>query len=595
LLISSISKHHMNVLFRRCVIALIYLSSVGGATCWAQQAETSPLLEAAKQGSGQSRYAAIDDLGETHHDAARVVPQLTALLEDDDPQIRWRSARSLGDYGDRAQSAADELRNLLGNDSSPIARYHAAVALGSIGDRTDETVRALVTAATSKDSRIARAAIAALRNIQPGPEHLSRALAAVLQSEDEAVLLYALEAIVERGAEAVPLLNEALKRPETQYLACAAIEQIGPAAADTVPALVEVLRNTRHSKLQIQALLALAKIGSAAESAAPHVVPLLESQTDATVPVAAAFALGAIGAEGTDEALRKALTKDNPFLNMVAAWSLAKLHPDDQHLLRQAVDRLSRGLGSSEPHIRTAAAKGLQMLQPPPEMVAPRMVALANDPDPEVRANAIDAIAGLGEQAVPRVVRALQNPELRSAAVQVLNKMGPKAADAVQPLMAAAASADPPLKAEIHFALAAIGPAAAGATDMLADAVMSDDPHISESALYALRQIGEGAASASDELLERMQADDSFASLASAWALARIAPDDARSANKVINKLVESLSSATDEQTRRECIEALAKYKSNDTAAAILRKAAQDDDSPGVRTAAEAALGGGEQ
>ena len=54
------------------------------------------------------------------------------------------------------------------------------------------------------------------------------ALGEVLKSDDDAVVLHALEAIVEHGAEAVPLLNEALKRPETTYLACTAIEQMAP-------------------------------------------------------------------------------------------------------------------------------------------------------------------------------------------------------------------------------------------------------------------------------------------------------------------------------------------------------------------------------
>ena len=80
----------------------------------------------------------------------------------------------------------------------------------------------------------------------------------------------------------------------------------------------------------IQTLLALASIGPAAESAAPKIVPLLEMPNDATVPVAAAYALGSIGAKNADAPLRRALTKDNAFLQMIAAWSIAKLHPDDE-------------------------------------------------------------------------------------------------------------------------------------------------------------------------------------------------------------------------------------------------------------------------
>ena len=121
------------------------------------------------------------------------------------------------------------------------------------------------------------------------------------------------------------MLNAALKRPKTAYVACAAIEHIGPDAAATVPALTELLGKTRHSQLLIQALLALASIGPAAESAAPQIVPLLEMPNDATVPVAAAYALGSIGAKNADVALRRAASKDNAFLQMIAAWSTRQI------------------------------------------------------------------------------------------------------------------------------------------------------------------------------------------------------------------------------------------------------------------------------
>ena len=83
-----------------------------------------------------------------------------------------------------------------------------------------------------------------------------------LEDEDPAVAAIAIDALVENGKDAIPLLIELLKRPRTSYIACAAIEQIGPEAKDTVPELIEVLKKTKHSQLQIQALLSLGKIGS---------------------------------------------------------------------------------------------------------------------------------------------------------------------------------------------------------------------------------------------------------------------------------------------------------------------------------------------
>jgi HEAT repeat protein len=337
--------------------------------CRAATTDIQKTLETATSGSGQARYTAIDDLGEHHMAAEAVVPALEKILADKDQQARWRAARALGDYRGQAKSAATALTSLL-KDTDPIVQYHSAVALGKIEDKSPETVQALVTAATSKDERVARAAIAALRELDADRAEVLKSLGEVLKSDDEAVVLHALEAIVEHDGNAVPLLNEALKQPGTEFLALAAIERLGPEAKATVPTLTEQIGKTKHSKLLIQELLALAAIGPDAASAAPTIIPLLDNKDDKTIPVAAAYALGSIGAKDADAALRDAMKKDNPFLQMVAAWSLAILHPDDQAAKKVAVDKLVQGLGNSDPGIRTAAAKGLQKLQAPPEMAA---------------------------------------------------------------------------------------------------------------------------------------------------------------------------------------------------------------------------------
>jgi HEAT repeat protein len=335
----------------------------------AQSADTAALLQTATSGEKDARYAAIDDLGELHESPESVVPELTKLLKDRDPKVRWRSARSLGDYGPLAKPAVGDLRALL-NDKDHVVQHHAALALGKVGDRSDETIVALVKAVTVPDERVARAAITALRHLDPDPKHVIGALDQLLSSGDQIVVGHAIEAVTERGATAVPVLNEALKRPQTAYLACVAIEQIGPDAAGTVPALVELLGDTKHSHLLIQTLLALASIGPEAKSASAQIIPLLEHSTDATVPVAAAFALGAIGAADADASLRDAMAKPNPFLQMVATWSLAKIHPDDAQLRQQAMQKLEAGLKSKDPAIQAAAEHGLKLLESPVKQAA---------------------------------------------------------------------------------------------------------------------------------------------------------------------------------------------------------------------------------
>ncbi len=337
---------------------------VAATAAAATEANTAKLVETAVSGTGAERYVAIDDLGEHATDEQGVVETLIGLLDDSDPQVVWRSARSLGDYGIEANSAAPALRKLLDGDN-PVIQYHAAIALGKVGDKSEATVDALIKLVGSPDSRISRAAVSALKTLQPGPEAIHQALKKALEAKDRAVVIKALEAIVDAGPKAVPLLNEALRDPATAYLAASAVEQIGPDAAGTVPALVEALGKTKHSYLQLQILLALGHVGPAAKSATPQIINLLETSEDATVPVAAAYALGSIGAADADAPLRAALAKDNPFLSMVAAWSLAKIHPDDAQLKQQAIDKLNAGLKSDDPAIQSAAEKGLRMLEEP--------------------------------------------------------------------------------------------------------------------------------------------------------------------------------------------------------------------------------------
>lgn len=345
----------------------------GSAPCTAhaQGADVAALSKTASSGSGQERYAAIDDLGEQQEAAKTAVPALQKLLADKDPQVRWRSARALGDFGEQAKAAVPELQKQLKHED-PIVNYHAAIALGKIGDKSDDTVDALITAVSHQDERVARAAIAALRHLKPGPERVSAALEKALEADDDAIVVHAIDAIVEFGAEATPLLNALLERPRTALIACAVIEQIGPEAKGTVPALIGLLSETKHSQLQIQALLALGRIGAEAKPAVPQILAVMKSTQDATVPVAAAFALGSIGAADADVNLRTALASDNAFLQMVAAWALAKIHPDDATLQQQAVDKLTAGTKSNEEAIRSAAQKGLNSLKAPVEAAAIR-------------------------------------------------------------------------------------------------------------------------------------------------------------------------------------------------------------------------------
>src|SRR3954468_14576738 len=128
----------MNAFFNRAV-ASVFGFLLLSLPSLADTQDTAKILSIAVNGSGKAQYTAIDDLGERHEDAAIVVPKLRQLLKSDDNQVRWRSVRTLGDFGSLAKDAAPDIVKLL-NDKDAIVDYHSVIALGKIGDRSDSTV-----------------------------------------------------------------------------------------------------------------------------------------------------------------------------------------------------------------------------------------------------------------------------------------------------------------------------------------------------------------------------------------------------------------------------------------------------------------------
>src|SRR5262245_65860225 len=93
---------------RRLVAAcLAFVTALAIPRCRAaERPSTADLVKAAaSSGAPMKRYTAIDDLGERHEDASQAVPTLVKMLQDRDPQIRWRTARTLGEYGALAKDA----------------------------------------------------------------------------------------------------------------------------------------------------------------------------------------------------------------------------------------------------------------------------------------------------------------------------------------------------------------------------------------------------------------------------------------------------------------------------------------------------------
>ncbi len=555
----------------------------------AWQEDASELIKQLRSDSEVDQSAAADRLGFMPEAAAESVPVLTELLSSPSELVRWRAARALGLLGDDAAAAADALCGCC-EDSSDTVKTQVALALGRIGVSSDEAVDALMALVAHEDSSVARSAIAALRNLELDPKVVVDAFAKTLEHDEHAVVIHAVEAMVEGGADAVPVINEVLKNEKIAHWGCIAIESIGADASGALPNLLKLLESSEDSLTRLNGLLAVAAIGDAARSAGGQIAAMFEASKDDTEKAAAIYALGSIGYQGADDQLAAAVASQNQMLAALGAWAGAKLHADDDEKTELAVERLTEALKSDDAQLRSAAARALGELDLPPERVTPALIAIANDPDPSVVENVVDALVTRGPEIAGKAGQALSHPELKDVALAVLERLGPDASDAVPDMIAALDNEEGPFRAKLQLALAAFGPRAKAAAPQLIQSLDASDDKVRSSAMYALGCIGQAAADAAP-LLEKKFADSSgFEKLAASWALIMIEPGNTEYASYAIEHLPEGLKNS-DPGVRLECIKALGTLgASGKPVLDELRTIAMDDVDEDVRAAAEEAI-----
>ena len=519
--------------------------------------------------------------------AEKSISDLIQALGTGSAQARVNAIDALAERGDDAAEAVDALAGIL-SDKSPTLRAHAARALGKIGAAAKPAGPALVATVADADEAVRRAAVHALMQIRPGPKVTLPLLAKALRDEDPTVRLRVLNALANIGDEAVPLLVAALEDKETEYWACIVVSEIGPEAEEAVPALVKLLDSPKP-EMQREAMIALAKIGAASAPAVPKLVKALDGPQE--LRPAATYALGMIGQPAKNAAQKKleANTKSsNKFLAEVSIWALAKLDPNDKDLMRRAAATLAKGLIDKDPHVRMASARGIAELRPGPAIMIPALEKVLDQTDDASVDLALDALASLGPEAVPQLVKALEHPSARAHVAYILGRIGPEAKPALGALVDMLDDEDPNVRRETRFAIASMGPEAKAAVPALIKMLSTGTPEDRYGAVFALGSIGPDAMDAKATLQKMLDHDDEFLALTAAWALARIHPECPVSSLKTVPLLAKGLSSP-EAKVRLEaaeslrCLGPLAK-----PAVDALKKALKDDDDEVREMAAQA-------
>lgn len=319
-----------------------------------------------------------------------------------------------------------------------------------------------------------------------------------------------------------------------------------------VERLITELRDNRE-EVRIQAIDQLGRLGSQAAPAVPALETLLRDDS-AMVRAHAAGSLGAIGSAA-----------------------------------ETAVPSLIRSVGDPEPAVRRKAIEALGRLRPDPQLTVQPFVRLMEDADPSVRLRALDALAEHGAAAVPALVELLEKDQAAYWACLVLNQIGPDAESAVPALTERISDPRPEVRREAILALAEIGEAAAAATDAIA-AVLDDDT-TRLAATYALGRLGRIPPEAGSRIREHAHSRDPLLRTTSVWTLARIYPEDTELQKEAIDQLATSLKS-DELQVRATAARALASMDPDpEIAAPILEDALRDADEETIQYALDAVAG----
>ena len=206
---------------------------------------------------------------------------------------------------------------------------------------------------------------------------------------------------------------------------------------------------------------------------------------------------------------------------------------------KPAVPALAELVKDADETVRRQAIKAVMHIHPGPQVTIPLCVKLLEDSDPGVQVRILNAISEVGPQAVPGLIAALKNDKAAYWACLVLRDMGPAAKDAVPALTEKLQDPLPEIRREAILALAAMEEAATAAVPQIAAAL--SDEHTCPAATYALGRIGQIPADAEATIRANVHSDDKMLSITSLWAVARVHPEDKQIRRAATARLIERL------------------------------------------------------
>ena len=112
------------------------------------------------------------------------VPSLIELLENSDPEVRWRALATMGRMARQEEAIVPAIIPLLA-DSHQNVRWHAAYALGEFGAKASAALPAMHELVERESSPIAAFTVGMIRQIDPSRDFESRLQIFLREGDDQ--------------------------------------------------------------------------------------------------------------------------------------------------------------------------------------------------------------------------------------------------------------------------------------------------------------------------------------------------------------------------------------------------------------------------
>ncbi|KAK4077222.1 hypothetical protein Purlil1_12436 [Purpureocillium lilacinum] len=383
--------------------------------------------------------AALASPGNHHSDAMLVT--LTALLKDDDTDVRFCAAEVLGEQSKLPEATLATLTALL-KDEDKTVRFCAAKALGKQSELPEATVATLMALLEDEDENGRFWAAKVLGKQSKLPEATLATLIALLKDEEENVRFRAAEILGEQSQlpEATLAMLTALLKGDDTYVHFRAAEVLGEQSKlpEAMLATLTVLLNDENKNVRFCAAKALGKQSKLPEATVATLMALLKDE-DENVRFRAAMVLGNQSKlpEATLATLTALLKDDDKDVRFRAAEVLE----EQSKLPEAAVATLMALLKDEDKNVRFCAAEVLGKQSKLPEATLATLTALLKDDDKDVHFRAAEVLeeqSKLPEAMLATLTVLLkdENKNVRFCAAKALGKQSKLPEVAVVPLTA---------------------------------------------------------------------------------------------------------------------------------------------------------------